>query len=121
MTQGLEEINRKISTQFELLTLNEKETERLVMRNKMIEIEKHLQHVELRLEKLQELKYSMQEVLLNDGGMKNLEEWSSVMAEKMARFDDIANRLKNEISDLEKKEEAKVNHEEKIIQDEIFR
>ena len=45
MAQGLEEVNRKISTQFKLLELAEKETERLIARNKKSEIEKHLQHV----------------------------------------------------------------------------
>ena len=54
MVQGLEEINSKISTQFKLLDLAEKETERLITRNKKNEIEKHLQRVELKLEKLQE-------------------------------------------------------------------
>ena len=54
MVQGVEEINSKISTQLKLLDLAEKETERLIMRNKKNEIEKHLQRVELKLEKLQE-------------------------------------------------------------------
>ena len=43
-----------------LLELAEKETERLIKRNKRGKIEKHLQDVELKLEKLQEFKYSVQ-------------------------------------------------------------
>ena len=121
MAQGFEEINRKISTQFKLLGLAEKETERLLTRNKKNEIEKHLQHVGLKLEKLQEFKYSAQEVLLEEGEIRNLEEWSSVMEEKMARFDDVVDRLKGAISNVEKKEEAKAKHEENIIQEEMFR
>ena len=54
MLQSLEEISRKISTQFKLIDLAEKETKRLIKRNKWSEIEKQLQHVELKLEKLQE-------------------------------------------------------------------
>ena len=73
MAQGLEKIVLKISTQFKLLELAEKETERLLKRNKNSEIEKYLQHVELKLEKLQESKYSAQEVLLEEGKMGNLE------------------------------------------------
>ena len=42
MVESLEEINRKISTQFKLLELAEKETARLIKRNKRSEIEKHL-------------------------------------------------------------------------------
>ena len=58
MAQSLEEINRKITTQFKPLELAEKETKRLTKRNKRSEKEKHLQHVELKLEKFQEFKYS---------------------------------------------------------------
>ena len=93
MAQGLEKIVLKISTQFKLLELAEKETERLLKRNKNSEIEKYLQHVELKLEKLQEFKYSAQEVLLEEGKMGNLEKWSSVMEKQMVRFDDVADRL----------------------------
>ena len=121
MTQVLEEINLKISTQIKLLELIEKETERLITRNKRSEIEKHLQYVELKLEKLQEFKYSGQEVLLNEGEMENLEELPSIMEKKMARFDDVVDRLKSAISNVEKKEEIKAKHEENIIQEEMFR
>ena len=121
MAQGLEEINCKISTQFELrIELAEKETERVTTRNKKNEIEKHLQHVELKLEKSQEFKYSALEVLLEEGEMGNLEEWSSAMEEKMARFDDAVDRLKIPIFYVEKKEENKAKHEENIIQKEMF-
>ena len=40
MPQGLEETNPKIAAQFKLLELAEKETERLITRNKRYEIEK---------------------------------------------------------------------------------
>ena len=43
------------------------------------------------------------------------------MQKKMARFDDVADRLKSAISNVEKKEEAKAKHEENIIQEEIVR
>ena len=39
----------------------------------------------------------------------------------MARFDDVVNKLKNVISNEEKKEEAKGKHEENIIHEEMFR
>ena len=55
MVQGMEEINRKILTQFKLLNFSKKETERLLTRNKGSEIEKHLQHLESMLNKLEEL------------------------------------------------------------------
>ena len=61
----------------------------------------------------------MQEVLLDAGEMEYLEEWSSVMEEKMARFDDTVDRLRSVISNVEKKE-AKTKHEENI-HEEMFR
>ena len=101
-----------------LLELAEKEIERLLKSNKKSETEKHLQHVELKLEKLQEFKYAAQE---KPRRMDNLEEWSSVMEEKMACFDDAVDRLKSAISNVEKKEEAKEKHEGNIIQEKIFK
>ena len=53
--------------------------------------------------------------------MENQEEWSSVMEEKMVRFDDAADSFMSEISNVEKKGEAKAKHEENIIQKEMFR
>ena len=44
--------------------------------------------------------------------MENLEKWSSVMEEQMPRFNDVVDRVKSAISNVEKKEEAKTNHEE---------
>ena len=65
--------------------------------------------------------YSAQEVLLKEGELENLEEQSSIMKDKIARFDDVLNRLKTAISNVEKKEEVKAKHEENIIQEEMFR
>ena len=73
------------------------------------------------MEKLQGFTYSAQELLLDEDKIKNLERWSSVMEEKMALFDDVVDRLKSAISNVEKKEEAKAKNEENIIQEEIFR
>ena len=73
MVQALEEIKRKVSRQFKLLELTSKETQRLLTRNKKNEIEKHLQHVELKLQELEEFKYSTQEVLLEEGEIGNLQ------------------------------------------------
>ena len=52
--------------------------------------------------------------------MENLEEWSSVMEEKMVRFD-VVDRLSSAFSNVKKKEEAKAKHEENIIHEEMLR
>ena len=48
MAQGLEAINCKISSEFTLFELAEKENERLITRYKKSKIDKHLQHEELK-------------------------------------------------------------------------
>lgn len=73
----MEETSRKIATQFKLLELAEKGTERLIRRNKRNEIEKSLQRVEI--------KYSAHEVLMGEGEMKNLEVWLSVIWNRKRR------------------------------------
>ena len=58
------------------------------------------------------------------GEVENLEEYSSVMEEKITRFDDVIDRLKSEIFNVEKKEVAKARHKENtlnIFQEEMFR
>ena len=56
---------------------------------------------------------------MDQGKTENLEEWSTVMEEKMARFDDVFDRLKGAIINVERKEEAKTTHEVNIIQQEF--
>ena len=58
--------------------------------------------------------------MLDKNEMENLEEWSSSMDEKMVNFD-VVDRLKVAVINIEKKEKAKVKHEENIIQNEMFR
>ena len=79
MTQVLEEINLKISTQIKLLELIEKETERLITRNNKDWDRDTFTACRIKLEKLQEFKYWAQEVLLEEGQIGNLEEWLCVM------------------------------------------
>ena len=56
---------------------------------------------------------------MDQGKTENLEEWSTVMEEKMPRFDDVFDRLKGAIINAERKEEAKTMHEVNIIQQEF--
>ena len=58
--------------------------------------------------------------MLDENEIENLEEWSSSMDEKMENFD-VVDRLKVAVINIEKKEKAKVKHEENIIQNEMFR
>ena len=83
--------------------------------DKKSEIEKHLQHVELKLEKLREFNHLAPEVLLEEGEMGNLEEWSNITEDKMAHFNDVVDRFKSKTCNVEKEEETRTKHEENII------
>lgn len=43
------------------------------------------------------------------------------MEEKMTRFDDVVDRLKNAISHEDSREETKAKHEENVFQEDMFR
>ena len=57
MAESLTTIEVKIKKQVKLLEIGENERKRLFERRKKYEIEKHLKHIEMRLEILQDLKY----------------------------------------------------------------
>ena len=42
--------------------------------------------------------------------MENLKEWSCVMKQRMARFDDAVERLKGAIINVKKKEQGRTKH-----------
>ena len=44
---------------------------------------------------------------MKDGELENLEEWSSVMEEKMTRFDDVVLCLKSPVSNVEKRKKPR--------------
>ena len=66
MTDSLKaiDIEAKIEKQVKLLEISENESKRLLERKRKYELEKHLKHVERRLEILQDLKYEEQEIML---------------------------------------------------------
>ena len=57
MANSLETIEAKIKKQVKLLGIAENESKRLFERKRKYELEKHLKHVETRLEILQDLEY----------------------------------------------------------------
>ena len=66
----------KIEAQFKLLDLAKRETEKIFARKRTSEIEKHLNHVERKLETIQHMKYEVQKVMIsNVEEMENLEDW----------------------------------------------
>ena len=64
MADSLKTIEATIKKQVQLLKIAENESKRLFERKGKYELEKHLKHVEARLEKRQDLKYEGQEIWL---------------------------------------------------------
>ena len=64
MADSLKTIEATIKKQVQLLKIAENESKRLFERKSKYELEKHLKHVEARLEKRQDLKYEGQEIWL---------------------------------------------------------
>ena len=64
MADSLKTIETKIKKQVKLLEIAENESKRLFERKRKYELEKHLRHVEKRLEILQDLKHEGQEIMV---------------------------------------------------------
>ena len=65
MADSLRTIEAKIKKQVKYLEIAEKKSKRLLERKRKYELEKHLKHVERRLEILQDLKYEEQEIMFS--------------------------------------------------------
>ena len=73
----MKESKAKIETQLKLLDLAERETEKIIAKNKTIELERHLNHVERKLGTIQDMKYEVLEFMVSsEKQMDNLGEWS---------------------------------------------
>ena len=112
----MEESKTKIETQFKLLDLAERETEKIIAGNRTSEIERHLNHGERKLETMQDMKYEVQEFMVsNEEQMENSEEWSNQLEEKVLRYDVLVDKLKNKLRATIKKQkdQEKQKEEEK--------
>ena len=114
----MEESKAKIETQFKLLDLAERETEKIIARNRTSEIERHL---ERKLETIQDMKYEVQEFMVsNEEQMENLKEWSNQLEERVLRYDVLVDKLKVEVRVAMKKEEDQEKQKEEEKHEEKF-
>ena len=60
----MEESKAKIETQLKLLDLAERETQKVIARNRTSEIERHLNHVKRKLEMVQYMNYVVLEFMV---------------------------------------------------------
>ena len=94
----LNETRNLINTQMKMLELAQRETERLLKRNKLNELQKHLANIEKRLDVLQDLKYKVQELMISESEeSKAIDEFTVKIEEDMARFDGVASEIEKSL------------------------
>ena len=96
---------------------------KLFERKRKYELEKHLKHVETRLEILQDLKYEGQEWLVagdEEDEEVSVGEWCELLDERLARFDGFVGKFKR-LSIANEREEAEGRRKVDLIQKERFR
>ena len=96
---------QKIETKFQLLTLAENECTRILQRNKIIEVEKHIAVTESRLDELRDLKLTVQEIgLENDESVERVEIRSTELEKRMEYYGNPIKQLQNGLDSLKKQD-----------------
>ena len=90
----MEEVKSKIPTQFKTLERSEKDSIKILARNKDSEVQKHVSYIEQRLDTIQDMKYGVQEIMIVD----NVEdaivgEWVSITNQKMERYQELVQKI----------------------------
>ena len=118
----LSETRNLINTQRKMLELAERETERLLKRNKLNELQKHLANIEKRLDVLQDLNYKVQKLMISESEeSKATDEFTTKIEEDMATFDGVLNELEKSVKRLNQDEQAKTRSKVDQEQEENFR
>ena len=90
----MEEVKSKIPTQFKTLERSEKDSIKILARNKDSEVQKHVSYIEQRLDTIPDMKYGVQEIMIVD----NVEdaivgEWVSITNQKMERYQELVQKI----------------------------
>ena len=90
----MEEVKSKIATQFKTLERSEKDSIKILARNKDSEVQKHVSYIEQRLDTIQDMKYGVQEIMIVD----NVEdaivgEWVSITNQRMERYQESVQKI----------------------------
>ena len=118
----LNETRNLINTQMEMLEIAERETERLLKRNKLNELQNHLANIEKRLDVLQDLKYKVQELMTSESEEpKAIDEFTAKIEGDIARLDGAVSELEKSVKRLNDGEQAKTRSKVDQEQEENFR
>ena len=113
MVDNLEQTKISIENNIKMLTLVERESKRLLARNKYSELEKCKGNIQTRMEALQDLKYKVQEIMTEKNEeASNIDVYAEQLEERISQFDAVISSLERAIQLLADSEEAKSRRRE---------
>ena len=122
MVDNLEQRKISIENNIKMLALAERESKRLLARNKYSELEKCKTNIETRMETLQDLKYNVQEIITEKNEeASDIDAYVEQLEERISQFDVVISSLERAIQLLADCEEAKSRRREDQEQKVEFR
>ena len=119
MVDNLEQTKISIKNYIKMLTLAERESIRLLARNKYSKLEKFKGNIETRMEALQNLKYKAQEIMTEEAS--DIDAYAEQLEERILQFDAVISSLERAVQLLADSEEAKPRRREDQEQEVKFR
>ena len=111
-----------VATQFKILERSEKDSAKILARNKDSEVQKHVSYIEQQLDPTQDMKYEVKEMMIADNVEDAIvDEWVSITKEKMERYQELVDQLKGCLEDSPENKEAEIRNKEDEMQEERFK
>ena len=111
-----------IATQFKILERSEKDSAKILARNKDSEVQKHVSYIEQQLDPTQDMKYEVKEMMIADNVEDAIvDEWVSITKEKMERYQELVDQLKGCLEDSPENKEAEIRNKEDEMQEGRFK
>ena len=113
MVDNLEQTKIYIENNIKMLRLVERESKRLLARNKYSKLEKCTTNIETKMETLQDLKYKVQEIMTEKNEeASDIDAYVEQLEERISQFDAVISSLERAIQLLADCEEAKSRRRE---------
>ena len=111
-----------VATQFKILERSEKDSAKILARNKDSEVQKHVSYIEQQLDPTQDMRYEVKEMMIADNVEDAIvDEWVSITKEKMERYQELVDQLKGCLEDSPENKEAEIRNKEDDMQEERFK
>ena len=111
-----------VATQFKILERSEKDSAKILARNKDSEVQKHVSYIEQQLDPTQDMKYEVKEMMIADNVEDAIvDEWVSITKEKMERYQELVDQLKGCLEDSPENKEAEIRNKEDEMQERRFK